>query len=85
MGRSDILDKRVKLSGTAYMVVGIMPPGFSFPSETDLWIPLTIPASFESLAPFKDTRRQGRLRAPRQGVSVELFRPHAPEVDAGNR
>lgn len=58
-GRSDILDKRVKLSGTAYIVVGIMPPGFSFPSETDLWIPLTIPASFEGLAPFKDTPRQG--------------------------
>jgi predicted permease len=32
-----IIGKPIKLNGTDHTVVGVMPPGFSFPGETDIW------------------------------------------------
>ena len=36
-GDPKILGRAVRLNGYAYTVVGVMPPGFGFPGETDLW------------------------------------------------
>ncbi|HUQ84167.1 MAG TPA: ABC transporter permease, partial [Gemmatimonadaceae bacterium] len=36
-GDPAIVGRAVRLNGFAYTVVGIMPPGFGFPGETDLW------------------------------------------------
>ena len=35
------IGKTLLLDGDKYNVIGIMPPGFSFPEKTDLWIPLS--------------------------------------------
>ena len=37
-----IVGTELGLSGTAYTVVGVMPPGFHFPDKEDLWMPLAI-------------------------------------------
>lgn len=42
-----MLDSIIMLTGKPYTVVGIMPPGFSFPQESDLWIPLPNPMTGE--------------------------------------
>jgi putative ABC transport system permease protein len=34
-----ILGREVNLDGTSRTVVGVMPQGFRFPSQTDLWVP----------------------------------------------
>jgi putative ABC transport system permease protein len=52
-GGADMIGKSIELNGTRYTVVGVMPPGFSFPNESDLWIPMTIPTTFETFAPFR--------------------------------
>jgi putative ABC transport system permease protein len=39
-GDPGILNKTISLSGITNTVVGIMPPGFQFPENTDLWRPL---------------------------------------------
>ncbi len=31
-------DKKLTIDGDVFHVVGVMPPGFSFPAETDLWV-----------------------------------------------
>ena len=36
-GRSRILNKTISLSGISNTVLGIMPPGFQFPENTDMW------------------------------------------------
>jgi hypothetical protein len=36
----DILDKTLTLNNVPTVVVGIMPPGFNFPDDTDLWVPV---------------------------------------------
>ncbi|HVG20700.1 MAG TPA: ABC transporter permease, partial [Blastocatellia bacterium] len=34
----DLTDKRLKVGDTDFNVIGVMPPDFSFPAETDLWL-----------------------------------------------
>ena len=52
-GGADMVGKSIDLSGTRYTVAGIMEPGFSFPNESDLWIPMTVPTTFAVFAPFR--------------------------------
>lgn len=44
-GNPHILDSTITLSGAPYTVVGVMPPGFAFPSATQLWLPLSFTAA----------------------------------------
>jgi putative ABC transport system permease protein len=37
-----ILGKTVRLDGEPRTVVGVMPPGFDFPTQTQLWVPLAL-------------------------------------------
>ena len=41
-GNPDLVGKTVELSGIQRRVVGIMPGGFDFPQDADLWIPMRI-------------------------------------------
>ena len=35
-----ILGQQLRLDGTPRTVIGVMPPGFRFPSQSDLWVPM---------------------------------------------
>jgi putative ABC transport system permease protein len=37
-GRREIIDQPITIDGEAYVVVGIMPPGFSFPFGREAWV-----------------------------------------------
>jgi putative ABC transport system permease protein len=50
-GDSAILNQAISLDGVSYTVVGIMPPGFVFPTPVDIWVPL---APFSSLPSYQD-------------------------------
>src|SRR5262245_31214263 len=39
-GDAAIVNKSITLDGQPYTVVGIMPPGFAFPSELSVWVPV---------------------------------------------
>ncbi len=39
-GNPGIIGREVRLDGSARTVVGVMPAGFRFPSQTDLWVPM---------------------------------------------
>jgi len=52
-GGRDIVGTIIRLNRRPYTVVGVMPPGFSFPNESDLWIPLTVPTTFATFEPFR--------------------------------
>jgi len=41
-GDTALVGRTLGLSGNSYTVIGIMPPGFHFPDQEDLWIPLAI-------------------------------------------
>ena len=52
-GGTSVLGKTVSLSGSPYEVIGVMPRGFGFPDESDLWIPMTIPNTFATFSAFR--------------------------------
>jgi putative ABC transport system permease protein len=52
-GGADVIGKSIELNGKRYSVVGIMRPGFNFPNESELWIPMPVPVTFETFAPFR--------------------------------
>jgi len=73
-GGNDVLGKTLTLSGMQFTIVGIMPPRFSFPTESDLWIPMTVPTTFETFAAFRGfllstlvARLAPGIRAPEAG------------------
>jgi putative ABC transport system permease protein len=62
----------LRLNSKAYQVVGVMPPEFVFPEGADLWIPLTVPMTWDSFEAFRgyiSTVVIGRLAS---GVSKEI-------------
>jgi putative ABC transport system permease protein len=37
-GNADLTNRRLTIRNRSYIVIGVMPPGFGFPAETDLWV-----------------------------------------------
>jgi putative ABC transport system permease protein len=52
-GESDVLGRRIQLGMRSFEVVGVMPPRFGFPEESELWIPLTVPTTRATFEPFR--------------------------------
>jgi putative ABC transport system permease protein len=52
-GGAEVRGTTIPLNTKRYEVVGVMPRGFSFPNESDLWIPMAIPTSAATFEPFR--------------------------------
>jgi predicted permease len=62
-----IVGEAIILDGEPYTVVGVMPPGFDFPPDVQLWMPAALPASASSDFRHTFVRVMGRLK---EGVSI---------------
>lgn len=52
-GASEVLGTTIPLNSKRYEVVGIMPKGFAFPEDSDLWIPMPVPVTSATYEPFR--------------------------------
>ncbi len=41
-GDQEVIGRSVEMNGTQRRIVGVMPAGFSYPSESDVWLPLPL-------------------------------------------
>lgn len=73
-GGDSAIGREVRLNGRNYRVVGVMPPGFTFPEGADLWIPLTVPMTFETYTPFRGALFQTVVARLAPGVSRDVLR-----------
>jgi putative ABC transport system permease protein len=46
-GNQNVIGSNVTLSGESATIVGVMPPGFDYPAQTELWVPYPIDAAAE--------------------------------------
>ena len=53
-GTEQVLGHTVELNSKTYRVVGVMPSDFTFPSATEVWIPLQLPFGFDIMDAFRN-------------------------------
>jgi putative ABC transport system permease protein len=69
-GGADVLERRITLHGRPYTVVGVMPPGFTFPQESDLWVPMSVPTTAQTFEPFRGWLPSSVIARVRDDVSL---------------
>ena len=70
LGGRDITNATLSLNGNRHQVIGVMPKGFGFPRESDLWIPMTIPTTFATFGAFRGFLPHETIARLATGVSV---------------
>jgi putative ABC transport system permease protein len=63
----DLSQSRRKIDGAVYSVIGVLPAGFRFPSDVDLWLP----ADLEGENPSRTSHNYSSVGRLRDGVTVE--------------
>ena len=70
-GNDDVVGQRIQLGSRSFEVIGVMPARFSFPGESEVWIPMTVPTTFASFEPFRGWLPSSVIARVAPGVSVE--------------
>lgn len=90
-GRSDVVGRTIHLNGSAFTVVGVLPPGFDFPENAALWIPLEIfpdrstrsAHNYRVVARMKDGLSFAQVHADLERVAANLARAYIDNKDHG--
>lgn len=77
-GDPEIIGKALTLGNKSRTVVGVMPPGFRFPGESDLWLPLALNVAKE-LAGVEGTVVSVIARL-KPGVAAEVARADLSDI-----
>jgi putative ABC transport system permease protein len=70
-GGGEVLGTTVPLNTKRYEVIGVMPRNFSFPNQSDLWIPLNVPISGRTFEAFRGYLPSTVIARRAYGVSAE--------------
>ncbi|MDQ3696718.1 MAG: ABC transporter permease [Gemmatimonadota bacterium] len=70
-GGGDMLGKSISINGRSHTVVGVMHPEFSFPNDSDLWIPMSVPTTFATFEPFRGFLPSHVVARLAPGVTIE--------------
>ena len=70
-GDPNLVGRDVRLNEIPHRVVGIMPPRFGFPQDTEIWMPLAVPNEFSRWEPFGQYLPSTTLARLAPGVTVE--------------
>jgi predicted permease len=70
-GGANLVGRSIQLNARRYTVIGVMPPGFTFPEQSDLWIPMTVPTTFATFEPFRGFLPSHVIARARPGLSNE--------------
>src|SRR5436190_4420709 len=73
-GNPSIIGRDVRLDGTPRTIVGVMPAGFRFPSQTDLWVPMASVFAMNDNRSWRADQAIGRLKpgATAQQAQAEM-------------
>jgi putative ABC transport system permease protein len=73
-GNPSIIGRDVRLDGTPRTIVGVMPAGFRFPSQTDLWVPMASVFGMNENRSWRADQAIGRLKpgATAQQAQAEM-------------
>jgi putative ABC transport system permease protein len=66
----DLSQSHLKVDNTVYSIIGVLPPGFRFPDDADLWLA----ADIEGENPSRTSHNYSAVGRLKDGVSVEQAR-----------
>ncbi len=89
-GRSDLSGTTLRISNKGFTVVGVMPPGFNFPQNAEVWTPreTSVPETSRSahnwhvVARVLPTIKIEQARAEVSAIGKQLKQEHGKEMDA---
>ena len=67
-GAEDVIGKPIRVNGQPFTVVGVMPDGFQYPDNTQIWVPLQLDATTPRRADNAQYQVTARLKP---GVSLD--------------
>jgi len=71
----DIIGRSLQTTLNTYSIVGVMPPGFRFPENTDVWTPMESWYAMSSYGAYQNRKRDSRwyqtIARIKDGVTVE--------------
>lgn len=59
----------ITLGTRTFDVIGVMPKGFSFPSESELWVPMSVPTTMATMAAFRGSNASITIARLAPGVT----------------
>ncbi len=67
---SDLSRSHLKINDAIYSVIGVLPPGFRFPDDVDVWVP----ADTEGENPSRTSHNYSAVGRLKDGISIEQAR-----------
>lgn len=88
-GKPDFNGTKINVDGPAFTVVGVMPPGFSYPKDADIWVPREVEPPHTSrtahnwsvVARVRSTVTIEQARADLNTIGSQLRQEHGKGVD----
>jgi putative ABC transport system permease protein len=81
-----IVGKTITLDGVAHTVIGVMPPGFTFPSDAELWRPMAVRIdSHNSMSRPVVGRLKAGISQQQAQAALEAFAAGLPPESDGRR
>lgn len=77
-GRDDVLGRRIELDNDPYTIIGVMPWGFHYPYNSDLWLPMrfspsvTRPSNLNVPVRLKPGATQAQFEQELETISAQL-------------
>lgn len=70
-GRADLASSPLRIDGRNYTVVGVMPRGFNFPNDVEVWLPFEV---YDPVSVSRTSHGRRVIARLRDGVSLEQAR-----------
>src|SRR5262245_57716657 len=89
-GQADLAATPIRVGGVSYTVIGVMPSGFNFPNDVEVWLPFEVdsPASpsrtshaMRVIARLRDGARLEQTRAELSAIGKQLKQENGAEID----
>lgn len=88
-GRNDLAATPLRIGDTNYTIVGVMPQGFNFPTNAEIWLPIELEPSSASrtshgkrvIARLRDGVTLGQARSDLSAIGKQLKQENGANID----